>query len=626
MTMSTIKRLITATAVVALAAFVSGCGGGGAGAQGGAGGGGGGATEASALTLITSVPSIGSDGKTVATITAFVKDSGNRALANQIVDFSTTDGGAVITSESGGLLRTGATGSVSVMLAITDPTNRVINVAAKSGSLTSTLGIDVAGTELTLNGPTNLVANTPTEFAVALRNAAGNPIAGRVVAVTSSSGNTLSQAALTTDATGRAKFHLTGVKVGADTIRIAALGATASLGIVVASAQQAAQVVFSAPSAKQELEVGGLKHAVSVTYQVGGVPQPGRTVAFSSTRGEITASATTDATGRASAEIWALTVGLSTITARVVDDGIEGRQDIEFVSRVPAKISVQSNPTNVGVNLTQSGTKSSQLLAVVKDANDNPVKGQVVDFSEVTDPSNGRIEPPSATTDRYGVASVAFFPGANPTGEQAIELKASLPGKGISGTTKLTARQELDVSIGTGNKLEVPDLVSYVMPWAALVTDGSSNGVRNAVVEASLVAVRFSKGFYSAGDTHWEAGVAVSCPTEDSNGNLRLDPGEDTNDDGELTPGNVAAVRVLSEGGRTDDSGFARIEIKYPKQYGNWVIVRLTVKTTVIGGTEGTATQTFSLPVVSDDVKLDQNPPGGINSPFGVTGDCSTRN
>ena len=182
MTMSTLQRMIAAAAAVVTAAIVSGCGGGGAGAQGsGNGGGGGGTTGATALTMTTSVPSIGSDGKTVATISAFVKDSGNRALANQLVELSTTDNGAVITgvASQGGLLRTDDTGSVSATLAITDPTNRVIDVVARSGSLTSTLSLTVAGTALTLDGPSNLVSNAATAFTVALRNSAGDVIPGK---------------------------------------------------------------------------------------------------------------------------------------------------------------------------------------------------------------------------------------------------------------------------------------------------------------------------------------------------------------------------------------------------------------------------------------------------------------
>lgn len=634
MTMSTLQRMIAAAAAVVTAAIVSGCGGGGAGAQGsGNGGGGGGTTGATALTMTTSVPSIGSDGKTVATISAFVKDSGNRALANQLVELSTTDNGAVITgvASQGGLLRTDDTGSVSATLAITDPTNRVIDVVARSGSLTSTLSLTVAGTALTLDGPSNLVSNAATAFTVALRNSAGDVIPGKQVQLTSSAGNALSASVVTTDAAGRATFTVTGTTSGADTIRASGLGASASLAVSVASTQLA----FAAPSTGQELVVGA-SHNVSVTYSIGGIPQVGRTVSFFATRGVITASATTDANGQASATISALTAGVSTITASA--DSVLSSRSVEFVSRVPAKLSVQPSPANVTVNLTPTGTNSSQLIAVVRDANDNPVKGQIVTFSADQDPSGGRIEPAVATTDSSGVASVAFYPGGNTTGNLGIIVRATVPAvagvnPAITGTTALTASgQELDVTIGTGNKLEDLDLVNYGMPWDAVVTDASGRPVENATVQASLVGVAFYKGQYYPGETHWYPGGDTSskppfkCISEDTNGNLRLDAGEDTNHDNELTPSNVAAVQVLAANGRTDESGFARIRVKYPKQFANWVRVRLTVTITVIAGTESTATREFVLPVVRDDVKLDQNPPGGVHSVFGVIGDCTTTN
>ena len=349
----------------------------------------------------------------------------------------------------------------------------------------------------------------------------------------------------------------------------------------------------------------------------------------------MSASAQTDASGRATATISSPTAGSSTITAKV--GGVLASQRVEFVSRTPSKISVQGSPANVGVNLSAATSNSSQLIAVVRDASDNPVKGQTVSFSADSDPSNGRIEPAVATTDSAGVATVAFFPGANTTGNNQITLRATVVGKGVTGTTTLTAsRQELIVRVGTGNQLLVPDEVNYIMPWDAVVTDSSGNPVANAAVQASLVGVAFYKGQYYAegigANARWTPGGEVEglprfrCPGEDTNGNLRLDAGEDTNGDGQITPGNVAAAQVVAEGGRTDGTGFARIHVKYPKEFGSWTQVRLVVTITAIAGTEGTATRVFDLPVVRDDLALTVSPPGGIVSAFGRLGDCSTTN
>src|SRR5690606_6891562 len=69
------------------------CGGSGAGAGGGGDLGG---SQAQSLTLLSDANELDSDGSSVATITAVVKDAGNRAIANQAVDFTTLDSGATL--------------------------------------------------------------------------------------------------------------------------------------------------------------------------------------------------------------------------------------------------------------------------------------------------------------------------------------------------------------------------------------------------------------------------------------------------------------------------------------------------------------------------------------------------
>lgn len=95
--MTSLKRMMLAAAGIATALLVGGCGGGsdGAGAWGTDGSGGGTGTGVTSLDATASAPTIGSDGRTAVTITAFVKDASNRALANQQVDFATADGATV---------------------------------------------------------------------------------------------------------------------------------------------------------------------------------------------------------------------------------------------------------------------------------------------------------------------------------------------------------------------------------------------------------------------------------------------------------------------------------------------------------------------------------------------------
>ncbi len=618
-----LSRWLALGAGVLLSAFVAGCGGGGAGA-GGAVSGGSTSSDPASMTLSTSTPTLGSDGRTSATISAVVKDASNRTMAGQTVEFETSDVGARLQIVSA---RTDVAGVASATLSISDPSIRVIAVRARSGSLEQTVSVAVVGTQLTLNGPTNLVAGAANDYTVSLRDSSGNVITSKPIALASSAGNTLSAATVTTDAAGQARFQVTGVRAGADTLTVSALGVTTSLPIQIS----ATQLSFTTPAADAEVAVTA-SQTVTVQYLLNGAPQVGQPIEFLTTRGTLSAaSAITDVAGRASVAVSSASAGAATITARA--GSVTSSHRIEFVSRTPAKINLQPSPANVGVNLSADSKNSSQLIAVVRDAADNPVKGALVSFSALADPSNGRIEPATATTDSSGVATVAFFPGANSTGNNQIRMQAAIPNAGIAAVTTLTAsKQELVVRIGTGNLIEIPDNTKYSMPWTAVVTDANGNPVVGASIQASLVGVRFFKGSYFWNGVVWVPRGETStlppfaCVSEDRNENLRLDEGEDLDNDGSLEPANIGAAIINSEGGRTDATGFANLEVRYAREFANWTEVRLRVTVTTIAGTEGRSDRTFVLPVLASDVTSETTSPPGAISPYGRLGDCAKPN
>jgi hypothetical protein len=581
-------------------------------------------TDPASMLVITSAPTIGSDGRSTVTVSAVVKDSANRTLANQLVDFATPDVGATLQVVNA---RTDLSGLASATLSIADKSNRTIVISARSGALQQSVSVAVVGTQLTLNGPSNLVAGAANDYTVSLRDSSAGVIAGKSVTVASAVGNTLSASTVVTDGAGQARFQVTGVAAGADTLTVSALGTTATVPILVS----ATQLSFTAPLAGVEVPVSTAQ-TVTVRYLLNGLVQPGQTIDFLTTRGSLSASsATTNASGIATVSISSPTAGPATITARA--GNVTSAQRIEFVSRTPSKISLQSSPANVGVNLTSSSTNSSQLIAVVRDVSDNPVKGALVSFSAIADPSNGSIDPPTATTDSSGVASVAFFPGSNSTGNNQIRIQASVTSASISAQTTLTAsRQELVVRIGTGNQIEPLDSTKYAMPWTAAVTDASGNPVVGASIQASLVGSRFQKGSYYWNGVVWVPRGETStlpvfvCASEDLNGNLRLDAGEDLNGNGALDPANVAAASLTSEGGRTDATGFANLRVVYAREFANWTEVRLRVTITTLAGTEGSSERTFVLPVLAADISSETTSPPGSTSPFGRIGDCASPN
>lgn len=614
--MSILRSALTAWLAAMMTMLVACGGGGGAGAQGDSGSGG--AGSAAGITVLSSTQSLASDGRTVATITALVRDSLNRALAGQPVEFFSDDSGSVL--EQAGPT-TDASGSATATLRLIDPTNRVITIRARIGSLQAQVQVSVVGTVLSIAGPASVATGAQAEFTVGLRDAAGTALAGRQVALSSTAGNPLGTSTVTTDAAGQARFTLTGSVAGVDTLVASALGARASAELQVASRL----LSFVAPTAGREIPVG-TSETVTVRYVVAGVPQTGSIVQFASTRGTLGATAIQIGdTGSASVTLTSPTAGFATVTAVV--DGVTTSLRVEFVSRVPAKLALQATPANIAVNPTASSLNSSQLIATVRDAADNPVKGQTIAFSAESDPSNGRIEPAVATTDSSGVASAAFFPGANSSGFNQIKLNARVlssdPLLNVEGSATLTAsRQELFVRMGTGNTIETLDASTYAKPWSVVVTDASGNPVRNASVQAAITSKRFVKGYYVPGAQTWAAVPVQYCPSEDANGNLRLDAGEDRNDDTMLTPGNVAAAVVSSEAGVTDANGIASVRVVYPKSFANWVEVQLRVTGAVVAGTEGIATVTFILPAAVGDLAVNVSPPGGVDSQFGRQTGC----
>jgi hypothetical protein len=473
---------------------------------------------------------------------------------------------------------------------------------------------------------------------------------------------------VTTDALGQATFVVVGRTQGVDTISASAQGVSESIAVTVSGTQLsfvnrcAPGQVSSAvnpcaatgdpqspdPSdpTTQDLPVN-ISHPLRVVLIDNGVPVSGATVNFASTRGTLSATTSlTDGNGMATVNIISPSAGISTLTA-TAPGGTTSTMQIDFVSTTPVKVDLQPSPSVVGANLDPGGTRSAQLIAVVRDNADNPVKNQRVDFSSISDPSNGRIEPGFGITDSFGVATVSFIAGANPTGPDQVELQAELPGLGIQDTTTLTVSQiQLSVVMGTGNSIRQNDAeTAYIMPWVAAVADSSGNPVENAAVVVAVLPTRYRKGQWIPDpiSSGWafDTSTQTICVSEDRNGNGRLDGdfedepingidpdtganlGPTGNGNGILEPGNQALATVIGTGS-TDAAGLADIEIVYPKSAGIFTEVQLVVTMTTTAGTEGKAEEVFWLPVRAQDVAAISTPPPGANAPFGPYGSSNT--
>lgn len=618
------RRATLALAAAGLFGALAGCSGEGAGAGGSAGSGVAqpAGTGAGSIQVLKSTPTLPSADGSAVTLTAIVKSAGNVGMKDQQVTFTTTDPGVRLEVTG---TRTDATGAIGARLTLSDATNRIVPVAITSGSVTVTENIQVAGTTTTVVGPSSIALSQSAEFSVTVRDSASNPITGKPVTVTSAAGNTVAGAG-STNAQGQLLVTVTGIRSGPDTLTVTAMGATATAAFTVSGDQ------LSFVGTPAEVQVNA---PVSLQLKLvqGGSPLAGQPLALSATRGQLSApTVTTDGAGNASFSISSATAGQTEITA-TGPGGLSNKVRFEFVSTTPGKLELQASPAVVGTNLGSTSSNASTLIAVVRDAADNPVKNRRVNFSFLADPSNGRIEPGSAVTDSSGTASVAFIAGPTPTGNNAVQVRATVEGTPITDDTSLTvSRRELFVRIGTGNEIEKLDTTKNAVPWTAIVSDSSGNPVKDVQVQASVLPLRYFKGAYAwNGTAAWTKTSNVACANEDTNGNGQLDPGEDDaangigNGDGRLTPGNPAVVTFVN-GSKTGDSGNVDMKITYPRDQSTWLEVRLRVTAAVVAGTEGVAETTLVLPGLAADYTNQQVGPPGAVSPYGSAGACTNPN
>jgi Bacterial Ig-like domain (group 1) len=637
-TIGNLPRIALLACVFVATLALQACGGNGAGAAGSASGSAL-SPKAKTVVLLTSQPNLPTDGKTKATITVLVKDEGNRALANSIVDLTTTDLGATLQQTE---KKTGADGSVTAVLSLSSKINRIVPIKATvdQGTLVATIDIPVTGTTVAVNGPQSLGFNGLGDFSLAVKDSAGNAVPSTDVVLKSSAGNTITPATIKTDQNGQAKFQVNVTKNGTDTISAAAAGVTSSVPLSVA----ATQLLLTGVSNGEEVIVNDVK-TVGILMTNNGIPVGGRLLRLTATRGSVAISGggstvTTSPAGIASFTISSPNAGQSSISVTDATGGGGALTSIEFVSKTPGVIKLQAGKPVLGANAIGSSGNTSDLVANVRDSFGNPVKGIVVDFSAVTDPSNGRIDPPSATTDIAGNASVAFIAGPTVTGPDQVQLKATVAGSSsIASTANLTvASRQVSIRIGTGNTI-FDELTRYKFPWNAVVVDSSGAPIENAIVTVQVVPVGYFKGTWTQtdlfgwskiayetdlnGDVVLVGGLARELPTAycSSEDSIRQDGqmqfGEDVNNNGKLDPGNVATSDVDPAGKATSANGFVDFNILYAKTFATFARVRIDVRARV-DGTESLVSETFTLPISDADAKS-PTPPSipGQGGPFG---------
>jgi hypothetical protein len=594
-------------------------------------------TPAAYVDLLVSSPQTGSDGSSTVTVMAIVKSSGNNALKDKTVSFSSTYPSTLVV-ESGTTDKNGL--ATATLSAAGNKANRTISISAQADSIISTTTVDVIGTTISIDGASAMVSGASTIYTFSLKDSTGKGIDKQNITLTSSKGNIFSINPVKTDNNGQAEVTYTAApNGGAEVITATALGTTKTQEVTISTTD----FTFIAPAADKEINIGTLE-TVAVHYALGDVPQAGVTINFASTRGTITSSGVTDASGNTSATLSSTTAGPATIAATVADGGAI-QTTVLFVAVTPSAVTLQASPAVIATNVAESATQQSTITAVVKDASGNRVKNVTVHFS-LYDVTGGSLTLESSVTDSMGTASTVYISSSAPSTTNDVQITATV-GTIIKAAYLTVSGKPYYVVFGTGNKMEDYGTTQYRLPYTALVTDLSGNPKAGVEVTATLTPVEYYKGFTfgctSNTDVYWQTNYSaaastsrLACSNEDNNpaihtlypqwrlnGDLDRDiiasVTEDINGDNEITPKNVATITNAENSTQaratTGADGFAQFYVIYAKQFARWVKVRIDGYILTYG-TESVGSTQFELPATSADMLCTASVPGPI-SPWG---------
>lgn len=583
--------------------------------------------EPASLELFADSIQLASSGSDEVELIALVKNEQSVLMEGVEVSFSAATGDGVelqlIQPE------TAADGTArAVLTSQNDKSNRTITITAGAGSLTQTVDITIAGTEVTINGASSVILNNSVDYTIRVQDSDGTLILNQNVVLSAVNGS-LSSTTVNTGANGQATVTYTASTSGQDTITASALNAETSFTV------QVQQDEFNFVDLPVEEVPLGQSQTITVQWRQNNTPVVGRDVTFSASRGQIAgdATVTTDANGQASIDISANNAGISAITASANDGSgnvlVSALTQIEFIATTPHTLIADASPDILGPD-----GQTSTISAVVRDVNGNLVKNSVINFT-VSDVSTGFVSPSQATTDSKGIATTVFTSGSVSTLESVAITAFVADDQAIADQVTLTVgARAFDISLGTGNEIEEPTSTSYLKRFGVFVSDSAGQPVSGVNLTASVTPAKYvNNGEYRTGfwvynddESQWIAIVNQNCLTEDINDNGILDTtptNEDTNGDGMLTPGLVGTITFSNGNAVTDENGYAELEYRYPSSYAVWydAVISVFGQST---GSEAQASMNYTLDISADDVTDEGAAPPA--NPFGVTDQCTLVN
>ncbi len=265
-----------------------------------------------------------------------------------------------------------------------------------------------------------------------------------------------------------------------------------------------------------------------------------------------------------------------------------------------AKISLQANATVVAPS-TDTIQNTVTLTITVKTKTDQVVGGAPVILSIINPTGGGEsLSPVIVFTNDFGQAQSTFTSGSLSSDSRGVTVKAELViNPAVSDSVDITIGGTAgSIEFGRGTTVEsIANNTMYSLPMSVMVSDSNGNPVVGAVVTLGAWPLYYYTGM-------WVPAFPTGCvifytsdriPNEDDPGrNLILDPGEDANNDGQLTPPNSAAG-TLPASLVTGENGSVEFNLVYLKSSAGWIEDELSASTLVLG-TETRAKKTMMLP------------------------------
>lgn len=580
--------------------------------------GGAGAFTANTLSLSLSQTSVKSDNSDSSIITATVLDSSNVPIEGVTVTFEASGGqlsaASVNTDANGEATITFSSGTV-------EKKNQVVTIEASVSGLSPVqIPIQVIGTSVTLSTDKTALqigGDDTAILTITVRDASSdensNKIYNAEVYVSVDSGSkgaaTLSPTTGKTDVNGMLEVEVTGTAEGDVTVKVEALGATATQTFTVGAIGE----VFSITDPSEDPVSLSTNTDLTITVKAPDL----NNVVFATTLGtwdggsEKYTTKPVDGNDEASAVLNSPDSGVATV--QVYDADNPSTSDMLTVAisaprNEANQISLQTSSTVVAPS-TGGVSNAVNLTATVRTADAQPVGNAPVAFS-IENPTGGgeSVSPVIVFTNDNGIANSTFTSGSLSSDAEGVTINAKLVDfPNITDSCQIVIGGTAgSVVIGQSTKIQSNDTnTSYILPMSVLVADSNGNPVPYASVTLSTWPTRYRTGQWVRGDEcsvaylPYEDGGDYTYNNEDQNRNLSLDDGEDINKapeegDGVLTPHNSVSGTVPATV-TTDENGVANFDLVYLKQYSVWVEAEIKASTFVLG-TETLSTLTFFLP------------------------------